>query len=374
MRHWASLLLLAVAALGAVVFFVRFVTGDNSPYYTATVERGDIVPLVSERGVVRSTGELTVRARIDGMVTWVIDGADAEVKTGTLLARIDPGDLSNPLAERRASLEAANAALESAEISARETASRLARFESVWRRSQGRVPSLNELEGARAGSARARLAVQNAQALQKAARLRLIEVETKARGIEVRAPGPGIVAIRHARSGQPVHFDQPLLTLAPTKGEMTIEVPLPAVSPESLKAGTEARLRFDANPDAVLPARLARVRVPMPAGSGPPRAVFVVTAPASHIRPGMPATVEMNLQRRSGVLLVPDAALAFEPGDARGATARRQRIYVMSRDGEPKRIYVTTGGSDGRRTEVFATGIRPGDQVITGWRNAASAS
>ncbi|MFD2135085.1 hypothetical protein ACFSLT_07310 [Novosphingobium resinovorum] len=29
-RHWLSLLILAIAALGAMTFFVRFVSGDDS--------------------------------------------------------------------------------------------------------------------------------------------------------------------------------------------------------------------------------------------------------------------------------------------------------------------------------------------------------
>jgi HlyD family secretion protein len=68
---------------------------------------------------------------------------------------------------------------------------------------------------------------------------------------------------------------------------------------------------------------------------------------------------------------VPNPALQFEP--VSGQSHRRQRIYVLE-DGEPRRVYVNIGSSDGKRTEVFANGLEPGDQVIIGWRDATSGA
>lgn len=372
MRHWVSLLLLAIAALGSVIFFVRFVTGDDSPYYSAAIERGDFVPLVSERSIVRSAGEVMVRAQIDGRVTWVLGDPGGHVEKGTLLARIDPGQLASDVAVANADLDAANAGLESAEISSRETAARLARFESVWRKSQGRAPSINELESARADAERARLSVQSAAARRDAAKAQLRKARSLKGKDEIRAPVTGIVVMRHARLGQTVMDGQTLFTIAPPSDPLIVEAPLNARTDTPMRAGARAHLRLEAMPDKAFSATLTRILVPLAPQTGPHRAVFTIESADPKVHPGMPATVEMNLDERKGVLLVPDAALKFEPSETRTGGQRRPRIYLLTRDGEPKRVYVTTGGSDGTRTEVFATGIRPGDQVITGWRNAAS--
>ena len=368
LRHWLSLLLLAIAGLGAATFFVRFVTGDNSPYYSAVIERGDMVPLVSERGTVRGSGETVVRAGIEGQITWV--SSSEQVRRGEVLARIDDGEMRRQIAIDREKLAAAQTGLESARVSAQGASSQLARFESVWRRSDGRVPSLNEMETARADDRKASLAVEAAASVVEAARLQLRDDEARIAHAEVRAPFDGIVVQRQASPGQWIGERQPLFLLAAGLAPLTIEVPLSASPKESLDAGIPAKVRLDAMPDKVQPALLSLLKMAPPPQSGVTFAVFTLQKPDSRVRPGMLATVEIELPERRDVLLAPNAALSFEPTEPNAAGRKRPRIYLLSRNGEPRRIYVTLGGSDGERTEVFATGIRPGDEVITGWRDA----
>lgn len=371
-RHWLSLLVLTLAAIGAAVFFVRFVTGDNSPYYSAPVERGDLVPLISERGIVRGSGEVTVRAEIDGRVIWVASQTDGQVRQGDVLARIDTSELQDRIATDTAQLTSAQDMLKSAQVSEQDAATKLARFENVWKQSNGRVPSLNEMEAARADARRAGLATDAAQSAVTASQVQLNADKAKADSAEVRTQIDGIIARRWIVPGQSVEEHQPLFTIAAGLAPLTVEVPLSAGPIGPIRAGTKARIRLDAMPDKVQSATLSLLKVSPPPQSAPPHAVFTLENPDAQVRPGMPATVEIDLPERRNVLLVPDAALAFDPGQANTSGRKRKRIYLLSRDGEPRRVYVTVGGSDGTRTEIFATGIHPGDQVITGWRDPAA--
>lgn len=366
-RHWLSLLMLALAGLGALIFFVRFVAGDDSPYYTAPVARGDLVPLVSERGVVSATGDATVRAMLDGRVTWILGAPNGRVERGEVLARIDAGEIRRAIALDRANLAAAQAALEGAQASAQQAAARLSRFEAVWKRSGGRVPSLNEMEAARTDASRTASAQDAAEAAKHGAELALRNDQAKAANAEVHAPIAGMLVDRTVQPGQLVQEGQSLFTIAAETSPLTIEVPLSTGPTGPIKAGTPARVTFDAMPDKVQKATLSHLMIVPPPQSAPPGGVFTLENPDPQVRPGMAATVEINLPQRSDVLLVPNAALNFAPA-APGTSRKRARIYVLS-GGEPKRFYVTLGGSDGQRTEVFATGIQPGDQVITGWRD-----
>lgn len=370
MRHWLSLLVLALAALGALTFFVRFVNGDDSPYYSTIVERGELVPLVSERGTVRADGELTVTAQLDGRLTWVSGKSEGPVGRGELLARINDGESRHTVEIERARLAAAQAALEGAQVTAQDTAGRLARFEAVWRRSGGRAPSLNEMEATRADAQRSELAVEAARAEVEEARLEVRNRQAALADTEVRAPISGLLIDRRARIGQFVTRGQPLFTVAEGKGPMTIEVPFSAGPLGPIKAGTSARVRLDAFPEQTLAATLSLLRITPPPLAAPPVGVFTLKSPSPQVRPGMTATVEIELPARRNVLLVPDAALAFEPASTSGR--KRARIYLLSGDGEPRRVYVSVGGNDGKRTEVFANGLVPGDQVIIGWRAPAA--
>lgn len=371
LRHWLSLLVLALAALASVTFFVRFVTGEDSPYYSAPVERGDLTPLVSERGQVHGSGEVTVAATLAGKLTWVSPKSEGAVEKDELLAVVDAAQMTNTVEIARSRLAAAQAALDGARIVAQDAGSRLARFESVWKRSGGRAPSLNEIERARAEARRAELGVSAAQAEVKAAQLQLKADRTRQAGSQVRAPIAGTLVMRHAQQGQVITDQQPLFTIAAGLSPLTVEVPLSGQTNGPVKAGTLAQIRLDAMPETVQSATLTLLRLVPPPLSAPPRAVFTIERPDPKVRPGMAATVEIELPARRGVLLVPNPALEFEPGS--GQSHRRQRIYVLE-DGEPRRVYVSVGSSDGKRTEVFANGLEPGDQVIIGWRDAASGS
>jgi HlyD family secretion protein len=369
MRHWLSLLVLALAALGTLAFFVRFVTGEDSPYYSAPVEKGDLVPQVSERGQVRGSGEVTVTAPISGRVMWVTGKSDGDVQKGEVLALIDASQVVNAVAIGRSRLVVAQSSLEAANVSVEDAGSRLARFETVWKRSGGRAPSLNEIEGARVEARRAELGVEASRAEVKAAGLQLKNQQALLASAEVRAPIAGTLVMRQVQPGQSVTENQSLFTIAAGLAPLTIQVPLTGGPSAPIKAGTSAQLRFDAIPDAPQSATLT------PLGVDPSRPVFTIESPDPRVRPGMAATVEIALPERRNVLLVPDAALAFEPVDRqeRQRGARRERIYVLDH-GDPRRVYVTVGGSDGKRAEVFANGLKPGDRVIIGWRDARSGS
>ncbi|KMS52909.1 RND transporter [Novosphingobium barchaimii LL02] len=370
-RHWLSLLVLALAGLGALTFFVRFVMGEDSPYYSAPVERGNLIPLVSERGQVRGSGEVTVTAVLPGRIIWVSGKSDGEVEKGEVLAKLDAGAMASAVEIDRSRVTAAQAMLDAAQVSAQDTGSRLARFESVWKRSGGRAPALNEIERARADAHRADLSVAAARAEAQAAKLQLKEHQQLAAGAEVRAPISGILATRHVQPGQTVGEHQPLFTIAAGLAPLTTEVPLSNQQANPIKAGTLAQVRLDAMPDTPQSATLTLLRVSPPPQTAPPHAVFTIERPDPKVRPGMAATVEIQLPERRNVLLVPDAALVFEP--IVGQKRRRARIYVLER-GDPRRVYVTVGGSDGKRTEVFANDLEPGDRAIIGWRDAANGA
>lgn len=362
-RHFFSIAFLVLAMITSAVLLVRFFAGNESPYYFTLVQAGDITPAVSERGVIHGAREMAIKARFEGTITSVPGPVRGHVRFGQVLAVIDADTIRQTLAIDRADVAVAEASLEAARVTVRETASRLARFESVWRRSGQRVPSFGELEAARADAARARQQEAAALARLRAARLRIADAAERLRRTVVRSPIDGYVVARHVDPGESVHEGQPLFTLAAGFQGMKITVPLSNAQASQLPPGARATVRIEDLPDQAQGARLVR----LVSADGRQNAVFELEKAASTVAPGMSATVELRLPARRGVLLVPNAALEFSPESSAGR--ERDRIYLLSDDGEPRRVYVSTGASDGKRTEIFAQGVEPGARVITGWRN-----
>ncbi|WP_395391078.1 efflux RND transporter periplasmic adaptor subunit [Novosphingobium sp. BL-8A] len=374
--HLLRILLLAAAVVALILLLVRFLGGTDSPYYTALVEQGSITPLLSERGTVHGSGEVALAAALDGTVTAEGVPAGGKVEKGQVLATIDAEPLRSTLTADRALVAAAEADLAGARGARDEATAKLARFEDVWRRSGHRVPAINELEAARAAAERVAREVTAAEARVAAARSSLKADSEKLAAAVVTAPFAGYVVERNIRTGQRVRVGMKLFTLAASDETLEIEIPLARAGNAGLEAGTVAQVRLDAMPDEVQQATLARILTDRADAPGSRRAVFTLEKPTEAIRPGMGATVEVALPERKNVLLVPDAALTFEPGSpgtgnaTPHSTGRNQpRIYLVSGDGEPRRVYVSAGAGDGKRTEVFANDLRPGAEVIVGWRN-----
>ena len=112
------------------------------------------------------------------------------------------------------------------------------------------------------------------------------------------------------------------------------------------------------------------------------------------LRPGMTATVSVVTREAKGVLTIPNAAFRYSPplrtakegwslqrlfmprmGRPRDNRQQRTRepdgtraVYVL-KDGQPRKVQVKTGSTDGEKTEILS-GLSEGEQLITGTRDA----
>ena len=117
--------------------------------------------------------------------------------------------------------------------------------------------------------------------------------------------------------------------------------------------------------------------------------------------PGMTANLTFQIEKRSDVLTLPNAALRFHPGSSRSAraisrswkaarkmrlrmqppdpekprtppAAPRSRLYVWIFDGSQlAAVEVTTGLADKGRTEILSGNLSDGQEVVTGIQSAA---
>ena len=175
----------------------------------------------------------------------------------------------------------------------------------------------------------------------------------------------------------------------------------------SVKIGQEATFTVSAYPTRRFPAQVTRV------GFGSTISDSVVTyltymdvsnADLS-LRPGMTATAAIIAQKRSNVLLVPNAALRFTPtaggaaakkGLAAGltfgppkteskrkgaadsaSTANARRVWVLPGDDSdasapPFEVAVVPGISDGHMTEITGGDLKEGMLVITQQKSSAA--
>jgi len=370
-RHSFSLVLLAITAVAAVVLFARFVSGTTSPYYTTAVELGDIKPVLALRGTLQGAGEVTLVAAQDGTVVGVPDPGAARVRAGEDLVAMDTAAMDRALDMDTAVQSLAEATLSRAQSALRDAQARFDRYQGVWRRSAGRVPSLNEMENARTAVANAELDMVQAQTRRQAATQQVMHDRAALANAAVRAPFAGFLVACRVHPGQVVRAGQALCTITDHPERLTLVAPISVADSARLQPGAKAHVLVDGLADQDFSATLLRIDAGQGGLDGGKVAVFALVPPegakvAHAPYPGLGATAQLALAARTGVLLVPNAALVFS--QHRDPEGEPPGVYIAHDGDPPRRVTVAVGASDGRRSEVFSSALQPGNQVIIGWR------
>jgi HlyD family secretion protein len=241
--------------------------------------------------------------------------------------------------------------------------------------------------------AEAQLAASAAQITQREAMARQIEVDL--RNSEIRAPVSGVVVQRQVELGQTVAaaLQSPTLFLvADDLRQMEISANIDEADVGRIKPDQRALFTVSAFPGRTFEGTVKQVRL----GSQTVQNVVIYTAivsienPDLELLPGMTATLQIETDRRDGVVRVPSAALRWrppmtselsgpqspqeqeagwppEPNDARerNRAAQLGRVFTVGPDGKPQGITVRIGATEDSATEIVS-GLEPGREVIVG--------
>lgn len=383
---------------------MRTNTENGRPHFTTQpIQSGDISLTITATGNLEPTNEVSVGSELSGTTLEVYVDSNDHVVKGQKLARLDTSTLENQLKASRAALESAKANLAVTEATRKEAEASLARQRELNRISDGRIPSNAELATSEAAAERAKANVLSAQAAQIEAEAQIeINESNLAKGI-IHSPTDGIVLSRSIEPGQTVasSFTTPeLFVIAENLSSMKLEVAVAEADIGRVEAKQGASFSVDAWPGRSYKAEVLKVAY----GSEVTDNVVTYATELSvsnedlSLRPGMTATADINVAHHENVLLVPVAALRFNPtlpedpaansgtqkksfvdsliarpprpgsGSkkmAAGATKDKSvsTIWILE-DDRPKQIEVQTGLTDGRNTEVFSDELSVGTEVI----------
>ena len=402
---WVGLALVLALAAALLYWRARAATSAAPVFVTQAAARGDLTLTVTANGTLQPTRSISIGSELSGIVLKVNVDVNDLVRKGQVLVELDPARLKDQVLRSRATLTAAGAKVEQTGATLRESAAALARLEDVARRSGGKVPAQAELDAGRATRDRALADDAAARAGVADARAALSTDLTTLSKASISAPADGTVLTRTVDPGNAVAASLQavtLFTVAEDLAKVRLWVYVDEADVGSVKAGQDALFTVSAWPTREYPARITRV------GFGSTITENVVTyltwldvdnADLS-LRPGMTATAVITALKRSGVLLVPNAALRFAPSASGAAapakkgivssllpsrpggaparksaatgasTAAAREVWVL-RDGAAVAVAVRPGISDGHQTEIVSGDLQAGMLVITAQRAAA---
>jgi HlyD family secretion protein len=391
------LTLLAAVAGGAVYYARRAAANPVTNFRTVLIKRGDLLSTIGATGTAEPEEVVDVGAQVMGLIlefgpdprdkTKLIDFGSV-VEKGTVLARID----STPY---EAALDQAEAMLERSKADLVQLEAKVAQTQNEWERARklqqvsiqgGTFKGISDadydLAKANYATAKANVAVGKATIRQNEASLRV--AKTNLGYTTIKSPVRGEIIDRRVNIGQTVvaSLNTPsLFLIAKDLRRMQIWASVNEADIGRIHVDMPVRFTVDAYPGEVFRGKVTQVRKKATMTQNVVTYTVVVTTDNSSGRllPYLTANVQFEVDQRSNVLLVPNAALRWKPqasqvdpaaGNAASLSADSNRaqnrgcVWIQTNGSSVQPLEVVVGASDGAMTEISGSGVKEGMQVV----------
>ncbi len=292
---------------------------------------------LSYSGTVRARTEMNLGFRVNGKITERLVDIGQRVKTGDLLARIDPSDYELALASAKASLDATERQVETTELARLRAEQLLAK----------NVAPKSQLE-------QATLSYNQAVATRDSARSALDQAKNQVSYTDLKSDQNGIVTAVSADIGQVVGSGTPVVSVA-VDGEKEVLVAIPETDIAQFRPGKVVTVGFWSNAALTLPGKVREV-----AGSAEPQsrtfAVRISLPNDPSVLLGMTAGILATAADTHRLVSIPLSALARKDDQPIVWKVDRTAETVHSRV-----VKVADFTADGVRV---AEGLKPGDVVV----------
>jgi HlyD family secretion protein len=356
---------------GVAAWHLRVGAGQTASFRTAKVTRGDLLVSISATGTVEPEEVIDVGAQVLGRILSF--GKDAGgttvdygsvVEEGTVLAHIDDSLYLAEVAHAEAQVQSAKAGLEHAEAELEQMKAKLYQADCDWQRAQKLGPSealaqasydayKSAYEIANANVAVGEAAILQARAAIAQAEASLRRAQLNLGYCTIKSPVKGVIIDRRVNIGQTVvaSLNAPsLILLAKDLTRMQVWVAVNEADIGKIHPGQPVTFTVDAFPDETFEGKVRKVRLNASMTQSVVTYTVEITTDNSDGRllPYLTANIQFELDRRSDVFLVPNAALRWNP--SRGQITPEFREAFDNRSQSPS----GTAGDVANRGVVWA--------------------
>jgi len=379
-----------VTGLSAAAMYVR--RGSEAPVVaTDAVSRGSILSVVTASGTLEAVDTVQVGTQVSGAIQSLGADFNSIVKKGQVLARLDPSIIQAEIERAKANLLGAEADLERLNVQLADADTKLNRAKALAARE---LIASSDLDAAQITRRMSDAQVKAAAAQVTQARAALSQAQVNLQKTVITSPIDGIVISRSVDVGQTVaaSLQAPTLyTIAADLRQMQLKASIDESDLGNVKQGQTVTFHVDAYPNDVFRGTVEQVRLNPVIESNVVTYAAIVSAPNAELKlkPGMTATLTVEVTRRDNVLRVPNAALRFKPsrtvlatlgqpaadsGDQPAAVrpaattgsvappANHGTVWIYEAE-HIEQVPVTTGATDGSFTEIVAGDVREGTTV-----------
>lgn len=357
------LTVLLIIAAAVWLGFKFFGKKEQQLYRTETVKKAKIVEQVEASGTINPTTETSVGTQVSGKIQEILVDYNSIVKEGDLMAVIDPSTYESTVVQQEANLLKVES----------EYNNQLRNYERYKKLYQQELVAKSELDDAETAYLQAKAQVVQAQATLDKAKIDLGYTQ-------IISPVNGIVISKEVELGQTVaaSFNTPtLFSVAEDLTKMQIEVNISEADISKIAEGQDVDFTVDAYPTTTFKGKVIQVRNSPITTSNVVTYTVVVSVDNGELKlkPGMTANASIITAVREDALSVSNQSLRFvPPTEAKIKNAspegrksyKGQGIWVQDKNtGEIERIEITTGITDGNRTEILSDNLPENTEIIS---------
>jgi len=380
-RTGLTVTMLVIFLVAGIAWLIPKKPSDESQqtYSLAKIERGKIVADVSATGTLSPVNTVKVGSQVSGTIDHLNADFNTRVKKGDLIAQIDPSLFKARLAEAEANLHSAIASRDKAWVEVQDAKRQLDRLTGLQKK---KLVSESDVDTARFNYEAARVEHK----VKKAA----VDQATAARDREkvnlaytsIYAPIDGVVISRDVDVGQTVaaSLQAPtLFTIAQDLTQMQIETDVDEAYIGSIKDQQQVIFTVFAYPNRKFHGIVSQIRLnpKVDAGVVKYNCIIYVKNDDLSLKPGMTATVSIEVANKDNALIVPNSALRFIPNlpeqelkKYRLKMAPNQGYIWTEQNNQLVPLKVSLGIVGEKVTEILGDGIQEGLQVAIPLKHA----
>jgi HlyD family secretion protein len=353
---------------------------------TAEVASGDIVQSVACTGTLDAVTTIDVGSQVSGRISVIPVDFNSIVRKGDVLAKLDVSLFQAELDQARASLAVATADVGVAQAALIDATEKLDRSKALAARQL--IPQ-SDFDTAQVTADQAKASVKSAIAQQQMAQASVDQAQVDLEHAVILSPIDGIVVARKVDVGQTVaaSFQTPsLFSIAADLTKMKLTATVDEADIGKVKVGQAVHFNVDAYPSQPFEGKVVQVRLQPETVQNVVSYDTIVAVDNSKLllKPGMTATISVEVARHENVPRVPGVALRFRPTEAVLAALNEPKVtsnpkirpaatltpgsvgevwLINSGRLEPRLVHV--GLTDGPSFEVV-DGVPIGARVVTG--------
>ena len=308
------LLLLALAGIGWYLLRPP-ATAELPEYSEAQINRADISAVVSATGALNPINTVQVGSQVSGTIQTLLADFNDRVTQGQVIAQIDPAIFKARRAEAAANLKSAEAARDKAWVGVLDAKREFDRQADLFAK---KLVSESILDAARFAHESARVEHEVRVASVEQARAALEREQVNLDYTTIYAPIDGVVISRDVDVGQTVAASLQAPTLFSIANDLTrmqVEADVDEAFIGQVRQGQPVTFTVFAYPGRRFQGEVAQVRLQPKVEAGVVKYNCIIHVDNSDLalKPGMTATVGIEVSRSEQALTAPNAALRFVP-------------------------------------------------------------